>query len=195
MTDDDLDSCVQRMLRGDEDAFRVVYRATQPGLLRYLTVLVGALEAEDVAAETWAQAFRDLHRFSGSADGFRAWMSTIGRHRALDMLRSRQRRPVVDVPLDELWEHPGPNDTESDAFTLLSTETALRIIASLPQDQAEAVMLRAVVGLDVKTTAKVLGKTPGAVRTAAYRGLRSLAETVSSPGSDIPVLLDADKVR
>jgi RNA polymerase sigma-70 factor (ECF subfamily) len=45
----------------------------------------------------------------------------------------------------------------------------------LPPDQAEAVLLRAVIGLDATTAAHVLGKRPGAIRTAAYRGLRTLA--------------------
>ena len=58
------------MLSGDDEAFRTVYRALQPPLLRYLTVLVGIADAEDVASEAWAQAFRDLDRFSGGADGF-----------------------------------------------------------------------------------------------------------------------------
>src|SRR5690349_8171490 len=96
------DVTVRRMLDGDEDAFRELYRAIHPGLLRYLTVLVGATDAEDVAAETWAQAIRDLARFRGGADGFRGWVTTIGRHRALDLLRSNGRRPVVDVPPEEL---------------------------------------------------------------------------------------------
>src|SRR5829696_4745768 len=94
----DENGAVQRLLLGDEDAFRLVYRALQPGLLRYLTVLVGATDAEDVAAETWAQAFRDLRCFSGTADGFRGCVTTIGRNRSLDLVRSKARRPVLDVP-------------------------------------------------------------------------------------------------
>jgi RNA polymerase sigma-70 factor (ECF subfamily) len=50
----------------------------------------------------------------------------------------------------------------------------------LPIDQAEAVMLRAVLGLDVAAAAKVLSKRPGAVRMAAHRGLRRLAERLRS---------------
>src|SRR5689334_11159346 len=96
------DAVVQRMLDGDEDAFRELYRAVQPGLLRYLTVLVGSSDAEDVAAETWAQAVRDLARFRGGLDGFRGWLTTIARHRALDLLRSKGRRPIVDVPAEDL---------------------------------------------------------------------------------------------
>jgi RNA polymerase sigma-70 factor, ECF subfamily len=186
---------VQRMVSGDEDAFRLVYRALQPGLLRYLTVLVGATDAEDVAAETWAQAFRDLHRFSGTADGFRGWVTTIGRNRALDLVRSRARRPVLDVPVEELREETAPQDTEYDALALFSTQEALQLIGTLPKDQAEAVLLRAVIGLDAKTAAAVLGKRPGAVRTAAYRGLRSLQKKLSERESDTSGPSGADEVR
>jgi RNA polymerase sigma-70 factor (ECF subfamily) len=170
---------VQRMLRGDEDAFRAAYRAIQPGLLRYVTVLAGAADAEDIAAETWAQVVRDLNSFTGTEDGFRGWVTTIARHRALDMLRSKGRRPVVDVPVEELPERADPRSAEAEALALVSTDEALRLIATLPPDQAEAVLLRAVVGLDARTAARILGKRPGAVRTAAYRGLRTLQKKLS----------------
>ena len=73
-------------------------------------------------------------------------------------------------------------DTESLALENLSTERAVALIASLPQDQAEAVLLRVVLGLDGPTAAKVLGKRPGAVRTAAHRGLKRLSERLSNAG-------------
>jgi RNA polymerase sigma-70 factor (ECF subfamily) len=173
------DVTVQRMLDGDEDAFRLLYRSIQPGLLRYLTVLVGAGDAEDIAAETWAQTLRDRGRFTGSADGFRGWVTTIGRNRALDHLRSKGRRPTLGVPIEEMPERITEASAETEVLALVSTEEALRLIASLPQDQAEAVLLRAVVGLDAKTAARVLGKRPGAVRTAAYRGLITLRRKLS----------------
>jgi RNA polymerase sigma-70 factor (ECF subfamily) len=177
--DRESDDVVQRMLGGDEDAFRELYRAIHPGLLRYLTVLVGSTEAEDVAAETWAQVVRDLARFSGGTDGFRGWVTTIGRHRALDLLRSKGRRPITDTPVEELLDQPEELSAEVQALALVSTTEALRLIASLPPDQAEAVLLRAVVGLDANAAAAVLGKRPGAVRTAAYRGLMTLRKKIS----------------
>lgn len=165
---------VGAMRLGDEDAFREMYRDVQPGLLRYLTVLVGATDAEDVAAEAWAQAVRDLDLFIGTVDAFRGWITTIGRNRALDLLRSKGRRPILDVPAEEILERRVGGDAEADALALMTTQEALRLIATLPPDQAEAVLLRAVVGLDARTAGLVLGKRAGAVRTAAYRGLRAL---------------------
>jgi len=172
----DLSPLVCAAQQGDDEAFRGLYRAVQPGLLRYLRALVGD-DAEDVASETWLQVARDLRAFRGN-DGFRAWVVAIGRNRALDHLRHRRRRPAESVPVDGLLELPGRGCTDEQAAESISTDSALALIRSLPRDQAEAVLLRVVVGLDAETAGKVLGKRAGAVRTASYRGLRRLAETL-----------------
>ena len=64
------------------------------------------------------------------------------------------------------------------------------MIARLPRDQSEAVLLRVVVGLDAISAAKVLGKRPGAVRTACYRGLRRLSRWVEAGDGDLATAAD-----
>jgi RNA polymerase sigma-70 factor, ECF subfamily len=186
----DIAAAVVAAQAGDEAAFRVVYRDIQPRLLRYLRGLVGD-DAEDVAAEAWLQIARNLSKFRGDADGFRGWTATIARHRALDHLRRQSRRPVADLPVDELTDVAGPRDTVAEAFESLSTDRAIALISRLPRDQAEAVLLRVVMGLDAKSAGKVLGKRSGAVRTAAYRGLRRLADMVAEGGGDLGSNTDA----
>src|SRR4051794_28868238 len=182
-----LDEAVALMCRGDGDAFRVVYRTVHAPLLRYLEVLVGPNDAEDVASETWGQACRDLDRFTGDSDGFRGWITTIGRHRALDLLRLRSRRIRADHDLTGV-DPADPVDTETAMLEGFTTGAALAVIRSLPRDQAEAVMLRAVMGLDAATAASILGKRPGAVRSAAHRGLTTLARRLESrPASLVEV--------
>ena len=166
------------MLAGDERAFRTVYRAVQPPLLRYLSVLVGRSEAEDVASETWAQAFRDLDRFTGDADGFRGWVTTIGRNRALDHLRHHRRRPTDERTVEEMVDLLDDADVEGDTLGRVSSQAALALVSSLPPDQAEAIMLRTVLGFDAVTAGEILGKSPGAVRAASFRGLRQLAKKI-----------------
>lgn len=177
LADADVSVAIGLAQRGDEHAFRVVYQAVQPKLHRYLRVLVGQ-DAEDVASEAWLQIARDLPTFHGDADGFRAWAATIARHRALDHLRQGRRRPVAAVPTEWLPEQPAGQDTADAALESVGTDAALRLVASLPPDQAEAVVLGVVFGLTAKAAAAVLGKRPGAVRTAVYRGLRTLAKRV-----------------
>ena len=65
---------------------------------------------------------------------------------------------------------------EAVALEALDTAAALALVATLPPQQAEAIVLRVVAGLEPKQVAAVLGCSPGAVRVAVHRGLRRLAE-------------------
>ncbi|HUA30436.1 MAG TPA: sigma factor-like helix-turn-helix DNA-binding protein, partial [Streptosporangiaceae bacterium] len=78
------------------------------------------------------------------------------------------------------------DDTAATAIDAVATNAAIALITTLPPDQAEAVLLRAVIGLDAATAATILGKRPGAVRTAAYRGLRTLARQLANQQEDQP---------
>ncbi|MDX2594081.1 MULTISPECIES: RNA polymerase sigma factor [Streptomyces] len=177
--DGELGAAVARAQDGDESAFAVAYRIVQPGLLGYLRGLVGE-DAEDVASDAWLEIARDLGRFKGDGAGFRGWTATIARHRALDHLRRQRVRPRGTALEQDVLELPGPHSTYEQALESLSTERALALLRGLPRDQAEAVLLRVVVGLDGPAVARVLGKRPGAVRTAAYRGLKRLARQLGA---------------
>ncbi|GGY92022.1 RNA polymerase sigma factor [Streptomyces poonensis] len=178
--DAELTAAVLAAQDGDETAFRTVYRAVHPRLLGYVRTLVGDADAEDIASEAWLQIARDLERFSGDADRFRGWAARIARNRALDHIRMRGRRPAIGGDETELTGQAAESDTAGEAMEALATDRTLSLISRLPQDQAEAVVLRVVVGLDAKTAARVLGKRPGAVRTAAHRGLKRLAELLGA---------------
>ncbi len=175
---------------GDEKSFVELFRAVQPSLLRYLTTMGGPL-AEDVASETWVSVVRGLDRFRGDEDGWRAWVFTIARARLRDAQRKLARAPQITDADEVLESRADGTDIAADVEEIFSTEAALTLIRMLPRDQAEAVLLRHVAGLDVARTAEVLGKRPGAVRVAAHRGLRRLAtllgpadEDSSLPGSN-----------
>ncbi|MGW0819865.1 RNA polymerase sigma factor [Streptomyces sp. NPDC002845] len=179
--DGELGAAVARAQEGDETAFAAAYRIVQPGLLGYLRGIVG-VDAEDVASDAWLEIARDLGRFKGDGAGFRGWTATIARHRALDHLRRQKVRPRATALENDLLDLPSGHSTSEQALESLSTEYALQLVARLPRDQAEAVLLRVVVGLDGPSAARVLGKRPGAVRTAAHRGLKRLAQQLGTEG-------------
>jgi RNA polymerase sigma-70 factor, ECF subfamily len=170
-----LDAALDSARDGDEVGFLQLWRALNPQLLRYLTVR-GVDSSEDVAAETWLQVVRDLPRFIGDGDGFRAWVFTMARHRTIDAARARAARPVVAMAdVSGTGQVETAPSAEDEALTNVSTERALLLVASLPPEQAELVMLRVVADLDVAVVAELVGKTPGAVRVAVHRALRMLS--------------------
>ena len=159
---------------GDEAAFAVLWRDLQPPLRRYLGLLAPGW-ADDLASETWHDVVRGLRRFSGDEAGFRAWLFSIARHRAVDWLRRESSRPATPVPVEDLVDRHGAEDTEAAALEAVSTAEALALLARLPPDQGEVVALRVIAGLDVARVAEITGRRPGTVRVLAHRGLRRLA--------------------
>lgn len=177
--DRELTAAVQAAQEGDELAFSQVFQAVHPRLLGYVSTMVAGPDAEDVTAEAWLHISRDIGRFRGDADRFRGWTTRIARNRAMDHLRARARRPA-ECPVEDagLVELPGAADTAEEAIDALATSRAFDLVRELPHEQGQAVVLRTLLGLDATRAAVLLGVRPGAVRTAAHRGLRRLAQLV-----------------
>ena len=165
---------------GDETAFARLFRDIQPALLRYLQVITP--EAEDVAGDTWLHVVKGLPGFRGGEEAFRAWLFTIARHRAVDAGRSRSRRPDLPLPMTEALDQPTAPDTADLALEAISTRSVLALIKTLPRDHAEIIMLRVVAGLEAADVARIVGKTPGAVRVTAHRALRRLSDLAERAG-------------
>jgi RNA polymerase sigma-70 factor (ECF subfamily) len=172
---------LSRAQAGDEEAFSRLWLELNPRLVRYLSLEPGR-NAEDLAAETWVSVVKGLRRFRGDEIAWRAWVFTTARRRALDDARRRSRRPreVSSGDLtDRAWAVPDPTDAVVDD---LSPGAALALLSTLPPLQAEVLALRVLAGLPVETVAAMVGKSPGAVRVSAHRGLRTLAATLRSQG-------------
>jgi RNA polymerase sigma-70 factor, ECF subfamily len=118
---------------------------------------------------------RDLPRFTGGEEEFRRWLFTIGRHRAIDHARARQRRPAIPVPQMPAGALVDDELVEDEVLHAMSARKAVLLLGALPVDQAETIALRVLAGLDTPAVARILGKSPGAVRVALHRGLRRLA--------------------
>lgn len=164
---------------GEEWAFATLYREHNPRLARYLDAQAAGV-AEDLCSETWLAVARQLHRFSGGADAFRAWVFTIARRRLIQHWRDASRRPSSPMPPEDLSDRAGRDDPEAAALAGVSaTEAARAIAAAVSPDQADVVLLRLLGDLDVEQVARVLGKRPGAVRVLQHKALRRLAGVFS----------------
>jgi RNA polymerase sigma-70 factor, ECF subfamily len=167
--------------QGSEVAFSRLWRDGNPALLRYLRVIAPEA-AEDVAAETWLQVVRGLTGFRGDEQAWRAWLFTMARRRVIDQVRHRARRPEKALEATLPSQLPTSPDTADLAIEHIDTRSAMALVARLPTYQAEVILLRVVAGLDTQTVARLMGRTPGAVRVAAHRGLRRMAEMLTEAG-------------
>ena len=177
---------------GGEWAVAVLYRWLHPAVVSYLRARAGD-EAEDLASETWIAVARGLSNFSGDEPAFRSWVFTIAHRRLIDHHRATARRPRTrtlhategdqrDSPV-ELAAGDDPAVEVLDAVA--GDEAVRRIVALLPRDQAEIVLLRVVGGLPVDDVAAITGRRPGTVRVLQHRALRRLAERLELPVNEV----------
>lgn len=179
---------------GDEAAFVELFRSVQPALLRYLATLGGPL-ADDVASDTWVSVVKGLPKFVGDESGWRSWVFTIAHSRLRDAQRKSARTPVPVDAEEHLLAQDAGVDIGAEVEEIFSTEAALALIGSLPREQAEAVLLRHVAGLDVAEVARLLGKRAGTVRVATHRGLKRLAAVLAQREEQAAVTEVTDQAR
>ena len=176
---DEFDEVLAAAQDGAPWAVAVLWNDLHPRLLRFLRGL-DASAAEDVEADTWLAAARDLGAFHGDDRQFRAWMFTIARNRLIDSRRREARRRSVAVAPEVLGERPAADDPAGLAVDVVRADAAVVLVRScLPRDQAEVILLRVLGGLGVGEVAAIVRKRPGNVRVLQHRGLRRLAERIA----------------
>jgi RNA polymerase sigma-70 factor (ECF subfamily) len=165
---------------GEEWALTRLYREEHPPMLAYLRARVRD-EADDIAAEVWIQAGAALPAFVGGREDFRKLLFTIARRRTIDAARKAGRRRTSAAESAVFAERPDTGaDTEGVAVQNVEGDEAVRrILALLPPEQAEIVLLRVVAGLSLPEVAEVVGRKPSAVSVIQHRALRRLAQRMA----------------
>jgi RNA polymerase sigma factor (sigma-70 family) len=162
---------------GADWAWAALYRELAPSILGYLRAR-GAGEPEDVTGEVFLQVVRDLRGFSGGEREFRAWVFVIAHHRLLDEGRRRSRRPV-EVSADIDFGSSEPDEAETHVLTAAAEEQVRRVIGRLSPEQRDVVLLRVLGDLTVEEVARVVGKSPGAVKALQRRGLAAVRRALA----------------
>jgi RNA polymerase sigma-70 factor (ECF subfamily) len=140
---------------------------------RYALAKLGRpIDAEDIAAETFARVLADLDRFRWKGGGFEAWLFRIAGNLVVDHVRRGGRERAGDEVTDEI-EATGPTP-EQMALHRETSEELDALLAQLPPDQREVLLLRFAGGLDSEETGRVMNRRANAVRQLQFRALQSL---------------------
>ena len=164
---------IQQAARGDRQAFGTLVRVHQARVFHFLRRLLGSAdEAADLTQETFIRAFQALPRWRPEAR-LQTWLLQIARNAALDTLRQRQR--YVDVAPEKLAE---PVDPAPSPLSRLQTGRDLvlleRLLARLPHEQREILLLREVEGLAYDELAATLQLAAGTVKSRLARAREAL---------------------
>lgn len=162
---------------GQRDAFALLVRKYQQPVLRLAkNVLRDAHEAEDVAQESFIDAYRNLDRFDETRSSFSTWLFTIAKNRCLKAMR--KSRPVYVAEIPEAADNTGPQDDASFAELQSQLDVALD---RLSEEQKIAFVLVVFVGLTPSQAAEVEGISPGTFRSRLSRARQLLQSVLTNP--------------
>jgi RNA polymerase sigma factor (sigma-70 family) len=175
-TDDPDLSLVRAIARGDARALEELYNHQGPGILAYLFNRLGDRElAEEILQDVMLAVWQGAGRFRGKSR-VRTWMLSIARYKAIN---AWQRSAPVAMHFDEELPDPAPGPsnlaTQGDALKELSAA-----LLQLPDHQRETLELVFNHQLSCKEAAKVMGVSPGTVKSRLHRAKASLRKLLGS---------------
>lgn len=148
-------------------------------------------DAEEVVVDTFAQVWRDAKRFDPRRGSVAAWLATIARSRALDLLRARARHGrLADAAEQEPTLEPGlggpPASPMADLLADEESRAVQAALGQLPEAQRTALQLAYFEGLSQTEIAERTNEPLGTVKTRVRLGLRKMRELVGAlgPGSN-----------
>jgi RNA polymerase sigma-70 factor (ECF subfamily) len=163
--------------------FSDLYRAHLRDVYSYACYRVGNHhDAEDVAEQTFLQAYRHFERALRESDGrpLRPWLIRIAHNLAANLHRDRSRR--AQSPLEESAPLAGPHSTERLVDGRDELARVLDGVRRLPRDRREALIMRVALGMDNGEIARALGRSDGAAKVLVHRGIRQLEGFLADDG-------------
>lgn len=177
---------VARVVAGDERALGELY--DRHGSMVYglaYAIVRDPADAEEVAADAFAQLWRSAPEYEASRGSVASWLSTITRSRALDRIRARQRRAqmmdraaVQDadgfaLPLAPMSLSPDGGAERSEISKLVTSS-----LAELPQPQRQVIEMAYFGGLSQSEIATQLAEPLGTVKTRMRTGMGKLRDAL-----------------
>jgi len=158
-------------LAGDGVAYRKLLAAVSDNLRVYYQRRLGPADAEDLVQETLAAIHSRRGTYNASLP-FTAWVYGIARYKIIDVYRRNKRRPTVSIDdVHELFA----NDEAEAANAKRDIE---KLLAMLPEKQANLLRKVKLEGLSVEQVAARMGMSQSAVKVGVHRALKVLRGTM-----------------
>lgn len=176
---DELRQLIEKAKVLDREAFGRIYDIFYDRIYKYTYFKVGNLtEAEDLTAQTFTGALKAIENFTWQGSSFASWLFRIANNVVVDYYRAAGR--YGKEPLEDHLSLAGSVDPVKTAIDNISFAKAQAAIAGLPEEQRQVVILKFISDMSNSETAKVMGKTEGAIKSLQFRALENLRRLLKS---------------
>ena len=166
---------VKRAAGGDIEAFGELYSVYLDRIYRYVAYHVkDKMIAEDITEEVFVKAWKRIDSCKGKGETFSSWLYRIAHNHVIDNLR--RRRKQLSIEMETVDKVSGP---ELELEGELERQELLEVIACLPENQRQVIVLKFIEGMDNWEIGQVMDKSQGAVRVLQMRALATLRQELS----------------
>ena len=190
MTPEHEKHCIERVLKGDANAFEHLVHAYEKTVYNLALRTLGNREdAEDVTQEAFLKAYRSLDSFRGDSK-FSVWLYRIVSNLCLDLQRSRQRKPTQSLTVEDDDGEIGELEISDEHFSpeklldrKLTRESVQRGLSALPDDARQILLLRELQGMSYEEIGQALDLEPGTVKSRIFRARKRLCAFLLQDGN------------
>ncbi len=159
---------------GDAEAFGELYEQHAPSIFRYVYAHVdNRLDAEDLTEEVFFRAWRALPGYEDQGVPFIALLFRIARNAIIDHYR-RAAQHKHQASIEEISLRDGKPSPVEVVITNLEHQEVRQVLEKLRHDYRTVLALRFLSELSPEETAKVMGRSAGAIRVLQHRALNAL---------------------
>lgn len=182
------DAAIERLVdearAADAWAFGQLFDHFHLPIYRYIISRVHSpADAEDLTQLVFVKALEALPRYESRGIPFGGWLFRLARNAVVDFTRTRHEHADLDAATYRGSHEPGPEDVAMLRQDLVQVEVAL---ATLTDDQREAIALRFFVGLSAREAAEVMGRQEGTIRGLQFRAIAALRRQLGIGDTDAP---------
>jgi RNA polymerase sigma-70 factor, ECF subfamily len=176
--DEQLQSLLGRCAAADAAALQRLYALVSPILFACVTrILRRRALAEEALQDVFISIWQQAGQFTAARGRPMAWMMSIARYRAIDLLRRERRAPTLVAELPERSSIDADSESQGGtAAWLPSSELMEPCLALLSDMQARCLELAFIDGSSHEDIARLMGSPLGTVKSWIRRGLRSLRQ-------------------
>lgn len=168
-------------IKKDPEVFGEIYDLYVSQIYRFIFFKVANKEdAEDLTAEVFLRTWQYINEMGAEAiDNLQAFLYQVARNAVIDFYREKAQKELTsseDLKIDLQDQKQNLAEKIQNSSMLQETKNALQ---QLKDEYREVIILRYIEEMSVGETAKVLGKSKGAVRVLLHRALKALREIMT----------------
>lgn len=191
-TEAQINILIKKSKRGDKRAFDRLVEIYQPKVYNFAYKLaLNYDDASDITVETFVRVFKSISGFRNEAN-FSSWMFTIVKNVYYDTLKNIKKNQHQSINQiiqteDGIIEKEYKDEESNPEETLIEKErfeNLIKIINTLPTEQAVAIKLYHLERMGYEQISRILGIPLGTVKSRINRARKNLEEKLTDFGKN-----------